>query len=397
MTRARVSGDADTGTIFHLMKGESFLPIYRDGPSRGTIATVSKGRTAAAMWDRHPVRLALLHMLPQVAQAHGLSLPAMLAQAGIKAEDTLPIGRVVARAQICSVLQNLARRSDNPAIGLDLATSADPAELGPTGQALFAGGTLGECLVAHVRHMPSLQGGIAYGLRLRGDRAVMHHRLADSDTDHAAVLNEGVAGFLLGAIRGIVGDARADIHVTLPHRARVTMARYEDKLQTPVSFAPGAELTLSFDAALLDRRNVAIGAAGIIRDDVSLPAGPGPLDDDALVGILLSLFEAVVLVRPPTLLDTSQTLGISPRSLQRRLAARGTSFEALLDQWRQGRARHYLAESPLPVGSVARALGYSDPAHFVRAFRRWEGLTPMAWRQMAIARTGGSSLSQREA
>lgn len=349
------------------------------------------------MWDRHPVRLALLHMLPQVAQAHGLSLPAMLAQAGIKAEDTMPIGRVVARAQVCSLLQNLARRSDHPAIGLDLAASADPAMLGPTGQALFAGRTLRECLTAHVRHMPALQGGITYGLERHGTRATLRHRLADSDTDHASVLNEGIAGFLLGAVRAIVGNPLADVHVTLPHRARVPVARYEDKLQAPISFAPGGELTIDFDITLLDRPNAVLGAAGTIRDDDALQTGPIALDDDALIGMLLSLFDAVVLIRPPTLVETSQTLGISPRSLQRRLADRGTSFEALLDQWRQGRARHYLAESPLPVGSVARALGYSDPAHFVRAFRRWEGLTPMAWRQMAIARPGGSSLSQRGA
>ncbi|MEV9121574.1 hypothetical protein AB0124_26855, partial [Klebsiella pneumoniae] len=94
---------------------------------------------------------------------------------------------------------------------------------------------------------------------------------------------------------------------------------------------------IDFDIALLDRQNAAFGAAGAIRDDVTPPTGPAALDDDTLIGMLLSLFDAVILIRPPTLVETSQTLGISPRSLQRRLADRGTSFEALLDQWRQGR------------------------------------------------------------
>ncbi|ODT20710.1 MAG: hypothetical protein ABS35_19185 [Kaistia sp. SCN 65-12] len=89
-----------------------------------------------------------------------------------------------------------------------------------------------------------------------------------------------------------------------------------------------------------------------------------------------------------SLVDASRSLGLAPRSLQRRLLASGTSFEAVLDEWRRSLARAQLADPALPVGIISRSLGYSDPAHFIRAFRRWEGVAPLAYRRVAVARNG---------
>jgi AraC-like DNA-binding protein len=76
----------------------------------------------------------------------------------------------------------------------------------------------------------------------------------------------------------------------------------------------------------------------------------------------------------------ARTLAMSPRSLQRRLAAAGVSYQQLLDLAKRDAAERYLADSSLSVGAVAFLLGYSDPAAFNRAFRRWHKETPQAFR-----------------
>ena len=73
-------------------------------------------------------------------------------------------------------------------------------------------------------------------------------------------------------------------------------------------------------------------------------------------------------------------LGVRPRTLHRRLRECGTNFQELLDYARYGLARRLLDETPMTVGKVAETLGYSEPSAFVRAFRRWSGATPSAWR-----------------
>jgi AraC-like DNA-binding protein len=77
----------------------------------------------------------------------------------------------------------------------------------------------------------------------------------------------------------------------------------------------------------------------------------------------------------------ARRLDTSPRTLQRRLAASGTSWRELLEGLRQEAARAYLHDPALSVDDVAVLLGYAEASTFHRAFRRWTGLSPGAWRQ----------------
>ena len=91
----------------------------------------------------------------------------------------------------------------------------------------------------------------------------------------------------------------------------------------------------------------------------------------------------------PTLETVSRLTGISRRSLQRFLEAHGTSFSRLVEQVMVNRAIDLLGDSELPLKTVARELGYSELAHFSRAFRRMTGLTPSAYREKALRFEGG--------
>jgi len=80
-------------------------------------------------------------------------------------------------------------------------------------------------------------------------------------------------------------------------------------------------------------------------------------------------------------------------TLYRRLREHDTSFEAILDETRSHLATRMLAETPLAVGEVATALGYGSAGSFVRAFVRWHGSPPGAWRE--LRRKGSGSARKR--
>ncbi len=63
---------------------------------------------------------------------------------------------------------------------------------------------------------------------------------------------------------------------------------------------------------------------------------------------------------------------------KRRLAAAGVSYQQVVDGARQEAADRYLSNSKLSIGEIAYLLGYSEPAGFHRAFKRWRGITPQA-------------------
>jgi AraC-like DNA-binding protein len=74
-------------------------------------------------------------------------------------------------------------------------------------------------------------------------------------------------------------------------------------------------------------------------------------------------------------------LGLSKRSLQRRLESEGLNFQQLLRDTRVGLAQHYLSRTALPVAEISFLLGFDEPNSFYRAFRAWTGTTPDQVRQ----------------
>jgi AraC-like DNA-binding protein len=82
-----------------------------------------------------------------------------------------------------------------------------------------------------------------------------------------------------------------------------------------------------------------------------------------------------------SLTAVSASLHMSERSLQRRLADEGVTFDALLDDLRRELALRYLADEKVAIAEIAYLLGYSEPSAFHRAFKRWTGTTPAEARQ----------------
>jgi len=72
----------------------------------------------------------------------------------------------------------------------------------------------------------------------------------------------------------------------------------------------------------------------------------------------------------------ARRLALSGRTLQRRLADEGTTYQAVLDRTRLALAHHYLDRPDVTVAEVAFLLGYDEPSSFYRAFHRWSGRTP---------------------
>ena len=82
----------------------------------------------------------------------------------------------------------------------------------------------------------------------------------------------------------------------------------------------------------------------------------------------------------PNIKTVASELGMSERTLQRRLTDEGTSFKSLLTQVRHEQALEFLADPSLDIKEVAFLIGFEDQNSFYRAFRLWEGNTPSNWR-----------------
>jgi len=170
--------------------------------------------------------------------------------------------------------------------------------------------------------------------------------------------------------------------IDLDYPEPLEAARYHALCPCPVRFG-AAQAAVSFDfrhdqpradtnplgTAILSEHLRSFGSAGAGHDPV----------DRVRREITLAVARRQTL---PELDVVAAALGLSERALRRRLSAAGTSFRALADGVLAAFATRFLRDTSLSVAAVAERLGYSEPASFVRAFRRWTGTTPEAFREV---------------
>jgi AraC-like DNA-binding protein len=113
------------------------------------------------------------------------------------------------------------------------------------------------------------------------------------------------------------------------------------------------------------------------------PPEPTPFLDTTHDAI--ALIASMLPYEHPTRERVARRLKISPRTLQRRLNDWGVTFEELVDEYRRDRAFTLLRRADHSILEIAYSLGYSDPAHFTRAFKRWTGVNPRAYRTAIAA------------
>ena len=96
----------------------------------------------------------------------------------------------------------------------------------------------------------------------------------------------------------------------------------------------------------------------------------------------------------PRLEQVARTVGITQRTLQRRLAAAGTSYTQLVNEQRFGLAAKLLEDPTLPIASIAKRAGFANHSGFSRAFHAWTGMTPRQYRAQLLTRRVRGKLVQ---
>lgn len=147
------------------------------------------------------------------------------------------------------------------------------------------------------------------------------------------------------------------------------------------------ETTVTFDdaALALPVRDAAPSRLGVYLEGYARALLAAlPVAEDDLRGHVLRALISAFPRGDASVEAVALRLGLTARTLQRKLAQAATSFAQLLDEARLRTAKKYLGDPTLPLAEVSFLLGFRDPSTFHRAFRRWTGQTPGAWRDEAL-------------
>lgn len=163
------------------------------------------------------------------------------------------------------------------------------------------------------------------------------------------------------------------------------------------------QMTPTFPAPIrtMQARDAAVFATRLL--DMPLPgASPGlhqraqelvqqqlPSGDDAIEKILERMFKLQPTLLGQGLERMADRLGLHPRTLQRRLQDSGQQFTTIQAQCRQDMACASLLNAHCDIESLSARLGFADRHSFTRAFKRWTGASPTAWRRMRLQMNRG--------
>ncbi|MBE7452083.1 MAG: AraC family transcriptional regulator [Kofleriaceae bacterium] len=328
-------------------------------------------------------------LIIEAAVAAGASAPALCAASGFDRGRVDDPDARVAMDLVDRLWEAAADATGDPSFGLRAALGLRPGMFDVVDYAVRTAPTLRVAIERLVRYDRLVRDAGALGLTVVGDRARLAHaqRPAAAPSRHAI---ECKLASLLVIARQLTGRPLVATAVSFRHPAPTDVALHARVFGVAPCFAAGDD-ALELDAAELDTpcpgADPALWRIVERHAEVLLAARPAPAQLTARVRHHLT---AVLADGGATLVATAAHLRLSERSLQRRLAGEGATFEALLDELRRELASRYLGDRALAIGEVAYLLGYSEPSAFHRAFKRWTGTTPADARRRQPP-TGSSS------
>lgn len=327
----------------------------------------------------------ILPGLLEIALKGRLNIEALFDAAGIDADAVGSAEHFIRLDQLDALLTSAFSQVPDPWFGLTVGRDSHYGNLDLLGNLMATSDTLGAALRCLLAYKNLLVPYLTFELDVDAERCLL--AVSSDEQLHftrTRTHNDLVVATMVAIGRSLVGGDLRMRAVRLRHLPPADTTPYDEWFAVPMVFDhPRNELEM--DAAVIDvplataypkyhqrLRRIADQRLTRLYQAAGFSAKVRQLITQRL-GSDAAAIEQI-----------AATLHMTPRTLQRKLADEGVRFIALRDQVRQQRACQLL-DSDLPYADIAEQLGFADVANFYHAFRRWQGLTPGAYRK---GRTG---------
>lgn len=307
--------------------------------------------------------------------------PIQLVQgSGVNVKALLSAQEPITPEQYHQIINNALTLTQNPLLALKTGSTLNEASHGFMGLALMACEDLGSAISLAIRFIRTRT--LLADIRFyeNDNQAFISVHRIHSLPQTFPFISQYILAAILTMLRKLTNQ-HTDLPATLylANKAQTDEATYAALLQIKVLFEqplyqiaiPAKLLRLPISSANPSSRRIAEAQCEKIL--AQLDKG-----QDLVVRIRQQL---LILQTYPSLNEMADLLNSSPRTINRQLAQLNTSFQHIIDEIRREQAMQMLMDNILGVEQIAQRLGYTDPSNFSRAFRRWLGESPRAFRQ----------------
>jgi AraC-like DNA-binding protein len=330
------------------------------------------------------VSAGIAHGLIAFAAANGADPRALAARAGIDPVDLEDQDARIPFERYVTLMRAAQEMCDDPALSLHYGESVDMSEVSIVGLIMNASETMLDAFIQLQRYgrlaleVEGVSADERFQIAQRGDQLWIVDTRANPN-DFPELTEGSFTRLVCGPRRFLPRPHVLEVHVT--HAAPAYRAEYERIFQCPVTFGSHWN-ALRMDPSVATWRVAQHPryVFGVLteRGDALLQS----LDDSRTTrGRVERLLLPILHTGGASAEAIASALGYSRQTLFRRLRAEGVTYAQVLDDLRHRMALHYLSGSKVSVNETAYLVGFSDPASFSRAFKRWTGTSPRSVRR----------------
>jgi AraC-like DNA-binding protein len=312
-------------------------------------------------------------LLLNYAEQHGLNRDELMREASLTTADLADPDSRIPVNSMYKLWQAVIARDADPALGLKLGQTVTAKRLGLVGYVMNFSNDLLDALSNLSRYGRLISDVVQFRITRSGDSFSVRLGLHPYMIALRQPIDSGLA-IVLNVAREITQSDFAPQQVRLPSPPPDSVEPYRAVFGRSVAFdSPEAEM-------ILTTRQMAIPI--VARDEAlsdyldelaeSKLKALGELDSDFTDRVRRGIWTTLQNGKP-SLYRTAASLGMSPRTLQRRLGQHGTSFSIVLEHLRRELSQELRENKGLAASEAAFLLGYSEPSAYQRAVRRWRG------------------------
>lgn len=278
---------------------------------------------------------------------------------------------------LVAVLDLAEALSGDPAIGFRCGLNSGHVIYSDMGYTIMRCQNLQESYRVSARYERIVQQHGVNSLEVRGDEAALTWRTYEDAPERLRLITD--VAFSIVARLGVflrITHGLAAKRMTLRH----TDTRYKDlyvqMFGCPIEYGADEDMVV-FDKAFLDvplpEANPKVLGLLTARLDRDLEALENPIQD---AGMVAAYIDRILGTAPVSMKHVCEIMGLSERSLRRRLKESGTSFRAILENVRRERYELLMCQPDVSQVAIAGMLGYSEQSAFSRAYKKWHGASP---------------------
>ena len=306
---------------------------------------------------------------------------AMLRSVGVEPGSPVDPSHMISASEYYDFLERLAVVEHDPTtIPLRAGAAMQCDDYGAFGLAYKSATTLRGSYERSNRYARVLTSVSTYTLEKAESGAYVHLHRSGERRLGMRLSNEATIASITSISREVSTRPFTPLAVYFKHRAPDSLSGHEAYFGCPVYYESDRDALLVSEETLrtpnhLGDESISRFFDSHLEQEVSKLKEEESLEQRVRGHISRALSEGV-----PAISDIAETMGMSGRTLQRRLADHGYTFQTLVDEARRQLSERLLKQTDYSLAEVAFMTGYSEQSAFTRAFKRWAGQTPRSFR-----------------